>query len=159
MEDYFQKLIGLIPGVIIERKKYGLSLHYRMIGSEKDSKFIVEEARKYARDKKNFKIHEGEMVIEILPNLNWDKGKAILKIYDVLGLDKYQYPPLYIGDGKTDEDAFREMRHWGVSILSSIDPRPSLASYSLHGPEEVKVFLNILLNYLRGFHAQVDSRV
>ena len=124
----------------------------RLLGSVTISSKIIDEVKKYAANSVVFKIHEGEMVIELLPNVNWDKGKAILKIYEVLNLDKNEFPPLYIGDGKTDEDAFREMRNWGVSILASLEHRPSLAAFSLQGPIGVKEFLKCFLNLLRGAH-------
>ncbi len=151
-EFYFNKLLGFIPGIVMERKKYGLALHYRMIKSTEMREKIIHEVKKYAAKRVVFKIHEGEMVIELLPNLNWDKGKAIIKIYEVMNLDKNQHPPLYIGDGKTDEDAFKEMRNWGVSILVSFEARPSMASFHLRGPEEVKAFLKEYLILIRGSH-------
>jgi len=94
------------------------------------------------------KIHEGEKVIELLPDVLWDKGMAMLKIYEVFGIQQKDLPPLYLGDGQTDEHAFREMENWGIPVLTSLEQRPTKARYHLKGPEEVKIFLEKLLERL-----------
>ncbi|MCM2349293.1 MAG: trehalose-phosphatase [Bacteriovoracaceae bacterium] len=144
------KELGPIEDLLIERKKFGLAFHYRMIKSPADIATIREAIRDYCFEHPSLRYMSGEAVIEILPRLNWDKGKAILKLYDVLHLDPKQNPPLYFGDGRTDEDAFREMRNWGVPILASMEKRPSLARYHLKGPEEIKKFLKMMCDYFQG---------
>lgn len=45
--------------------------------------------------------------MEIRPTVNWDKGRALLYLLDNLGFDNSSdVLPIYIGDDKTDEDAF-----------------------------------------------------
>jgi trehalose 6-phosphate phosphatase len=52
---------------------------------------------------------------------------------------------IYIGDDRTDEDAFRALEHRSVGILVSEQPRPTKASYSLKDPAEVERFLRELV--------------
>lgn len=135
------KKLGEFKGIVIERKKFGLAFHYRMITSPDIRNKLISEVSDYCGKHGFFKVRPGEEVIEILPNLNWHKGKALLKLYEVLKLSKTKFPPLYFGDGKTDEDAFREMINWGTSILISDHDRPSLAHYKIANPADTKVIL------------------
>jgi trehalose 6-phosphate phosphatase len=46
-------------------------------------------------------------VLEIRPAIAWDKGKAVDFLLSSLGLaDSSEVFPVYIGDDRTDEDAF-----------------------------------------------------
>ena len=46
--------------------------------------------------------------MEIRPIINWDKGRALQYLLDTLGFeDSSNILSIYIGDDKTDEDAFK----------------------------------------------------
>jgi trehalose-phosphatase len=46
--------------------------------------------------------------MEIRPTIDWDKGRALQYLLDNLGFDNSSDAiPIYIGDDKTDEDAFK----------------------------------------------------
>ena len=57
--------------------------------------------------------------------------------------------PLYLGDDKTDEDAFRVINDMGtgVSILVSTICKETCAQYTLKDPQEVQQFLTKLANW------------
>jgi hypothetical protein len=59
--------------------------------------------------------------------------------------------PVYIGDDRTDEDAFKVLRKrgQGVGILVSKCPKETNASYSLQDPGEVMDFLLRLVEWKR----------
>nr|AIA92408.1 CAZy families GH65 protein [uncultured Nitrosococcus sp.] len=59
--------------------------------------------------------------------------------------------PIYIGDDRTDEDAFKVLRDrgQGIGILVSKFPKETSASYSLREPAEVMDFLHRLVNWKR----------
>ncbi len=149
--DRAQHLLTLrlsgMEGLIIERKKFGLAFHYRKMGSDSVIATLKKEIQEYCLNHPEFRFQLGEKVIEIQPHLNWDKGKALLKLYQVLNLKMKDTPPLYLGDGNTDEDAFREMRECGIPVLASIEVRPTLARYHLKGPEEAKKFLETIYEH------------
>jgi len=57
------------------------------------------------------KAGRGKMVLELKPNVAWDKGSSVLWLLEALGLkDRGDVFALYIGDDTTDEDAFRVMQ-------------------------------------------------
>ena len=78
------------------------------------------------------------------PAIDWDKGKAALWLLENLGLKHGKVRPIYIGDDRTDEDAFRALEQRGVGILVSEEPRATAANYSLKDPSEVERFLREL---------------
>jgi len=46
--------------------------------------------------------------MEIRPSIEWNKGNAVEYFLDTLGLSSSSnFLPVYIGDDKTDEDAFK----------------------------------------------------
>jgi trehalose 6-phosphate phosphatase len=65
--------------------------------------------------------------------------------------------PLYLGDDKTDEDAFKmvnETKH-GCSIFVSSVPKPTAAKLSLQDPSEVMDFLRRLVHWKQwGFESR-----
>src|SRR5439155_483195 len=66
-----------------------------------------------AEHRERLKVTPGKMVYEFEPKMDWDKGRAVLYLMGVLGLDSDAVVPLYLGDDITDEDAFRALRGRG----------------------------------------------
>jgi trehalose-phosphatase len=93
---------------------------------------------------------DGKKVYELLPNIDWDKGKAVLWLLETLGLESRSggIRPIYIGDDATDEDAFRALEQRGIGILVSEQSQPTAAKYSLKDPAEVEYFLRALSAHL-----------
>jgi trehalose 6-phosphate phosphatase len=69
----------------------------------------------------------------------------VLWLLEHLGLECPDTRPIYIGDDRTDEDAFRALEQSGVGILVSEEPRATAASYTLRDPSEVERFLRELV--------------
>jgi len=54
------------------------------------------------------KLRYPAQVFEVRPVIDWDKGKAVDFLLQSLGLnDSENVIPVYIGDDRTDEDAFK----------------------------------------------------
>jgi trehalose 6-phosphate phosphatase len=138
--------LGNIDGVIVEDKGLTASIHYRLVAPRKleDLKRIFTKIMKPYLSAGRIKIVRDKKVLEIRPNINWDKGKAVLWIIDALK-PKGGALPIYLGDDKTDEDAFRALRGKGITILVSNAPRKSNAEYFLRDVDEVKAFLEKLI--------------
>lgn len=47
-------------------------------------------------------------VLEVRPLIDWNKGKAVEFLLELLGLSQREdVLPIYVGDDQTDEDAFK----------------------------------------------------
>jgi alpha,alpha-trehalase len=141
-----EKLDGIV-GAFIERKCFSIAVHYRNVNESDFPKLEHGVSEIAARHRKLRRI-DGKKVYELLPNVDWDKGKAVLWLLETLGLERPNARPIYIGDDRTDEDAFRALEKRGVGILVSEEPKPTAASYSLSDPSDVERFLRTLVTML-----------
>ena len=91
-------------------------------------------------------IDAGKKVFELRPNVDWDKGRALLRLMSVLGVSDDDVVPIYVGDDVTDEDAFAVVRDHGIGVVvrGEDDDRATAATYSLVRPEDVGTFLEKL---------------
>lgn len=135
-----------IDGVIIEDKELTASIHYRTVKQKQimNLKKIFGEIVKPYATSEVIKVTHGKKVFEIKPNVEWDKGKAVLWIIGVID-PKGKLTPIYLGDDRTDEDAFLALKNWGITVLVSEKPKKSHAKLFLRNMKEVKIFLMSLL--------------
>jgi trehalose-phosphatase len=94
----------------------------------------------------------GKKVFELRPAIEWDKGRAVSWLIAELGLDRPDVLPIYIGDDLTDEDAFRVLLGRGLGILVARGPQPSLATYRLTEPDQVRDLLLHLVAHAESGH-------
>ncbi|XVE57705.1 hypothetical protein DITRI_Ditri04bG0111100 [Diplodiscus trichospermus] len=138
-----------IKGAKVENHKFCASVHYRNV-EEKNWPTIAQCVHDILKDYPRLRLTHGRKVLEIRPVIDWDKGKAVEFLLESLGLsDRDDVLPIYIGDDKTDEDAFKVLREGnrGYGILVSSLPKESNAFYSLRDPSEVKKFLKALVRW------------
>jgi alpha,alpha-trehalase len=147
VEKELGKQLAGIAGAHVERKRFSIAAHYRNV-SESDLPKVEEAVSEVATRHRELRKMEGKRVYELLPDIDWDKGKAVLWLLENLGLERAKVRPIYIGDDRTDEDAFHALEKSGVGILVSEQPRPTAASYSLKDPAEVERFLRELCAHL-----------
>jgi trehalose 6-phosphate phosphatase len=145
-QELAKELVGL-PGARVERKRFSIAAHYRNVKESDISKVERAMSEVAARYRELHRI-DGKKVYELLPNIDWDKGKAVLWLLGQPGLVRANARPIYIGDDRTDEDAFRAVEQRGVGILVSEEPRPTAAGYALSDPPEVERFLRELVAIL-----------
>ncbi|HHT9152799.1 MAG TPA: trehalose-phosphatase [Candidatus Hypogeohydataceae bacterium YC40] len=131
-----------INGVLLEDKGLTLSVHYRNVPNRFSKELRAVVVSVINRHSEKFIVTHDKKVYEIRPNINWDKGRAVLKLSHYLG--KRKMLKIYIGDGRTDEDAFRVMGKGDIAIRVGYK-RNSLASYYVKNPKEVVAFLKYLL--------------
>ncbi|KAG2379247.1 hypothetical protein C9374_007386 [Naegleria lovaniensis] len=111
-----------IEGCILENNIFSLSVHYRLIKDERDVQRVSEIVEGICKDESQVVHTHGKMVHEIRINTDWNKGKAVqflLNFWNVGSSDKVL--SVYIGDDKTDEDAFKVLKDHdlGVGVLVS----------------------------------------
>lgn len=135
-----------IKGAIVEDKGSTASVHYRLVAQEEFGRLknIFEEAVRPHIDSGAVRVTHGKKVFEIRPNVEWDKGKAVLWISSVVD-PKGELTPVYVGDDRTDEDAFSALKEKGVTILVSEEPIESNAKYSVKNVDEVQIFFEKLI--------------
>lgn len=147
-----ERKLGPVDGAIIEPKSCSVAVHYRLTN---DAGAIAVKAAvegllaNYPR----LRGVSGKKVYEILPGLNWDKGKAVLWMLRALDLDGPDVMPVYVGDDITDEDAFNALEGRGVRVYVSdgVDGgAPPAADYSVKDPDEVGLLLAFLADRANG---------
>ncbi|XP_031268101.1 trehalose-phosphate phosphatase A-like [Pistacia vera] len=132
-----------IKGVKIENNKFCISVHYRNV-EEKSWDTVANCVHEIIKHYPRLRLTHGRKVLEVRPVINWDKGKAVMFLLKSLGLSNCDdVLPIYVGDDRTDEDAFAVLREGnrGYGILVSAVPKESKAFYSLRDPLEVMEFL------------------
>ncbi|XP_031493364.1 probable trehalose-phosphate phosphatase 6 [Nymphaea colorata] len=140
-----------IPGSKVENNKFCVSVHFRCV-EEKRWPALFEEVRAVLNGYPKLRLSQGRKVLEIRPIIKWDKGKALEFLLESLGFANCSdVLPVYIGDDRTDEDAFKVLRErgQGFGILVSKIPKDTNASYSLQEPAEVMDFLHRLVEWKR----------
>ncbi|XP_047962005.1 probable trehalose-phosphate phosphatase E isoform X1 [Salvia hispanica] len=138
-----------IPGAKVENNRFCLSVHYRCV-EEKKWIELADQVKLVIKDYSQLRVTHGRKVFEIRPTIKWDKGNAVEFLLESLGFDESSDVfPMYIGDDRTDEDAFRVLRErgQGLGILVSKGPKETNASYTLQEPMEVMHFLRRLVEW------------
>ncbi|KAG6484113.1 probable trehalose-phosphate phosphatase 6 [Zingiber officinale] len=150
MDEVYKALVEktkFIQGSRVENNTFTLSVHYRCV-EEKIWNSLSELVRSVLSDYPELRLTVGRKVLEIRPSIEWDKGKALEFLLESIGFVNYNNVfPVYIGDDRTDEDAFKVLceRGQGVGILVSKFAKETNASYSLQEPSEVNKFLRRLV--------------
>jgi trehalose 6-phosphate phosphatase len=146
-ETELREALDEIPGSQLERKHFSVAAHYRNV-NENDAFRVALAVDAVAARHRELRRMDGKEVYELLPDIDWDKGKAVLWLLETLDLVRGKVLPIYIGDDRTDEDAFRALEKRGVGILVSEQPHVTAASYWLKNPEEVDRFLQKITDRL-----------
>ncbi|CAL8462723.1 g2256 [Coccomyxa elongata] len=148
-DDLVARVAG-IEGATVEHNKFCVSVHFRNCRADQyDAVLAAVETTLRGQDE----LHatRGRKVFEIRPQVDWDKGHALLHLLAAMGLDvDDDVLPIYIGDDRTDEDAFRALRSrakGGLGILVSSKAKPTEAVYTLRDPTEVQAFLSKIISW------------
>jgi trehalose 6-phosphate phosphatase len=147
--------LGSIPGVAVEHKRFGVAVHYR--NAPRDRIGEVAAAVRAAGRHDALRVTTGREVIELRPDIDWDKGKTLRWVIDHLHEaaphENAALVPIYLGDDITDEDAFDAVRDDGVPIVvrhSDDGDRTTAALFALDSPARVSEFTDRLAGQLAG---------
>src|SRR5213592_3762426 len=149
-EKELRQALDEIPGAQLERKRFSVAAHYRNV-NKNDVPTLARALEAVVARHPELRRINGKKVYELLPAIDWDKGKAVIWLLETLGLESRSggIRPIYIGDDSTDEDAFRALEERGIGILVSEQSQSTAATYSLKDPAEVERFLRALAARLR----------
>ncbi|RVW65403.1 putative trehalose-phosphate phosphatase J [Vitis vinifera] len=131
------------PGAKVENNKFCLSVHFRCVDEQRWTA-LAEQVRLVLNQYPKLRLTQGRKVLEIRPTIKWDKGNALEFLLESLGYaNSNDVFPIYIGDDRTDEDAFKVLRNrgQGFGILVSKFPKETSASYSLQEPTEARTLI------------------
>lgn len=135
-------------GIQIELKKFAVAVHYRN-AEQKDTKKIINRTLQLVKQNPGLRTGEGKMVIEVRPDMEWDKGKAMRWISEKLHLNRSEFHHLYIGDDLTDEDAFKTLPENGTGILVGHHQNPTYADFRIDNPEEINKLLDSFIRIIK----------
>ncbi|KAF5731071.1 Haloacid dehalogenase-like hydrolase superfamily protein isoform 2 [Tripterygium wilfordii] len=143
IDEVFRSLVECtkdIKGAKVENNKFCISVHYRNV-DENIWTTVAHCVQDVIKDFPRLRLTHGRKVLEVRPVIDWDKGKAVTFLLESLGLSNCDdVLPIYVGDDRTDEDAFKVLKEGnrGYGILVSSAPKETNACYSLRDPPEVK---------------------
>ncbi|OCB28342.1 trehalose-phosphatase [Mycobacterium malmoense] len=133
--------LAQIPGVRIEHKRFAVAVHYREVAPGRVGEMVAATHQLAARD--GLRVTGGRMVVELRPDIDWDKGTTLAWIRDRVD-PSGSLLPIYIGDDLTDEDAFDAVRFDGIGIVVGHDEdgdRKTAAHFTLRDPDQVREFI------------------
>jgi trehalose 6-phosphate phosphatase len=140
-----------IPGVAFEYKGLTASLHYRRCPSQEEAREAILEAVAQVPATHGLRVTEGKMAVDLRPPLEVNKGSAVLSLVERYSLRG----AFYLGDDRTDADAFRVLRSSsressfeGVSVVVIGEETPDEVieegDFGLRGVADVRRFLKWL---------------
>ena len=130
-----------IPGVRIEHKRFAVAVHYREVAPNHVSEIV--SATHQLGSQAGLRVTSGRMLVELRPDLDWDKGTTLRWIRDRVD-PSGELLPIYIGDDLTDEDAFDAAQVYGIGIVVGHDEdgdRKTAAHFALQSPDQVREFI------------------
>ncbi|MDD5025896.1 MAG: bifunctional alpha,alpha-trehalose-phosphate synthase (UDP-forming)/trehalose-phosphatase [Candidatus Peribacteraceae bacterium] len=152
--DTLRSTMRPFPGVLVEDKELGIAVHFRLVPTEQrqDVANVFYAQVQQAVDEGLLRVTTGKFVLEVRPNVAWDKGTAALWLLEQLhGSDwRGRVLPFYLGDDETDEDAFLALLGSGVTIrVGDRRTEPTAAQYVVRDTGDVTVFLEWLAQTVR----------
>lgn len=147
--DILEGIVKRVNGAKVEHNKFCVTVHFRRV-EEEDWVALAEKVQDVLQSFPSLCLTQGRKVLEIRPLTDWDKGKALEFLLNALGLGgRPDVFPIYIGDDRTDEDAFKVLnkKNHGLGILVSNVAKETDAMSSLRDPSEVLEFLQHLVNW------------
>lgn len=139
-------------GAWMEDKGASVSLHFRQAADPvATGAWLRDDVRPAALDA-GLRTRDGRMILELLPDLDVDKGTALRALVTAAGARRV----LYVGDDVTDADAWREMRamadageidaaHCVLADGPEVDPSVrDAADASVDGPGGVRTLMQKL---------------
>ena len=129
-------LAARVPHVMLENKGIAIALHDR--SGDPGMRALREASEALLKELPDYELQLGHQVIEIKP-AGMDKGQAVAEL---LARQPFQgRMPVYVGDDFTDEHGFATANlENGISVRVG-QREPSLAQYTLSGPNAVQAWL------------------
>jgi len=150
VESGLRRKLQDVTGAQVERKRFSIAVHYRRV-KERDLSLVAAAVKEVGDGYPQLRMGTGKKVYELQPDVEWDKGRALLWMMETLELKPDRSRAVYIGDDTTDEDAFEVLSGDGIGIVVHRGtPKLTFAEYVLSDTGEVREFLERLSERLGG---------
>jgi trehalose-phosphatase len=134
-----KEAVAPIAGAWVEDKAFAVTLHFRQVAPE-DEPAVEASFSGVADAFPELRRTGGKKVLELRPNIEWDKGRALQMLLGRIDRSGPHFP-LFVGDDETDEDAFRAVAGSGIGIRVGDPHVASAAEYCLADTDEAATFL------------------
>nr|BBH89998.1 trehalose-phosphatase [Thermosporothrix sp. COM3] len=153
--DLAERELANEPGILIERKQLGGTIHYRLAPDKDHARQRILDVVEGPVEQAHMRLGYGKFIIEVLSPLKVNKGVALRSFAQKMDLRGV----IFAGDDRTDLDAMEavsELRQEGISGLSIAvqhhDTLPALlnqADLVVQGVEGMAATLQGILEYLK----------
>jgi trehalose-phosphatase len=148
-----RRQLAWCPGCFLEDKRYALTCHVRQTPPE-HAEQALEEFEALAEpylESRVLRLLTGTKAMELLPAVDWHKGRAVDWIRARLsGAGDRRVSVVYLGDDRTDEDAFTALEDEDFAIGVGERPHTHMIDARLSGPEAVGRFFGALRQFRTG---------
>ena len=131
--DLAEKELAGLPGIIVERKRIGGTIHYRLSPDPEQAQQMILSLLQEPAQRLGMRLEQGKRAIEIRTPLAVNKGQALLWFMLLYGLRAI----IFAGDDRTDLDAVMEISRlqWhGIAALAVVvqhsDTPPALLEHA-----------------------------
>ena len=150
--DLVEKELAGLPGIIVQRKRVGGSIHYRLSPNPEQTRQRIFAVMEEPARSVNMRLSEGKRIVEIRTPLAINKGEALQRFVQRFRL----HSVIFAGDDRTDLDAVLEipnLREAGIAALSivvrHVDTLPDLLEHGDIIVQEVDGMVNLLREIVR----------
>ena len=138
VESVLRSELNSVQGILVERKRFSVSTHFRLVTPDKVP-YVESIVARVASRYPLLRREHGKKVLELRPDIAWDKGSAVAWLLRTL--DVVPAAVIYIGDDLTDEHAFEVLADVGTSIVVTEEDRPTAAQWRVRDIGEVQLLL------------------
>jgi len=117
--DLAEKELAALPGIIVERKRIGGTIHYRLCPDPEQARQMILSLLQEPAQRLGMRLDQEKRAVEIRTPLAVNKGQALLWFMLIYGL----HGIIFAGDDRTDLDAVMEisrLRQQGIAALAIV---------------------------------------
>jgi trehalose 6-phosphate phosphatase len=129
------------PGLLVEDKDLSASIHYRGVEESRHGSLLQEIRALAASWEGRLRVTWGKCVMELRPPVDWDKGRAALRLLEQTGFAPGS--ALVVGDDRTDESTFTALPQ-ALTVRVGEEAAGTAARYRLDDPGAVARILDRL---------------